>query len=153
MKHLLIATLAVVGLGFVTAEPATAVHLPDTRTSTPALTAHQKHVIHLRNLAAKRAARLARTSEIARALAWARSSDSMRVKKCESGNDYTRRARTGKYQGAWQADPAFWRSYGGLRFAPNPDAAAPWQQDLVAYRGYKARGWAPWTCARLVGII
>ena len=132
--------------------------LPAVGASAAPLTPHQAHVahlhhlhqIHLRNVAASRAAR---TGEVARALAWSHSRNGMRVKACESGNDYGPGARTGIYRGAWQMDPSLWRSYGGLRFASRPDAAKPWQQDLVAYRGYKARGWEPWTCARIVGII
>lgn len=153
MKKLLLAVACVaVGAGLITA-PATAATAPDTSTNRPALTAHQQHLIHVRNEAAKRAARAARTGELARALAWSRSSATMKVKKCESGNDYGPGSRTGKYYGAYQMDLAFWRSYGGLKFASRPDYAEPWQQDLVAYRGYKARGWRPWTCARIVGII
>lgn len=128
-----------------------------TPASTPkALSRHQRHLAHLRHLrvlAAREAARRARASELGRALAWSHSSDGMRVKECESSNRYGPEARTGIYQGAWQMDPSFWRSYGGRAFASHPDAARPWQQDLVAYRGYRARGWEPWVCARIVGII
>jgi Transglycosylase-like domain len=51
---------------------------------------------------------------------------------------------TGKYQGKWQMDDNFWRSYGGLKYAPNPHQATCHEQDLVAYRGWLARGWQPW---------
>ena len=26
------------------------------------------------------------------------------------------------------------------------------QQDAVAYRGYQARGWQPWSCSRIMGV-
>jgi len=66
---------------------------------------------------------------------------------CESGGDYSVHSRTGKYRGAWQMDSDFWRSYKGLQYASRPDLATPHEQDLVAYRGWKSRGWQPWACA------
>jgi len=51
---------------------------------------------------------------------------------------------TGKYQGRYQMDDNFWRAYGGLKYAPNPHQATCHEQDLVAYRGWLARGWQPW---------
>ncbi len=52
--------------------------------------------------------------------------------------------RTGKYRGRWQMDKNFWASYGGKKFAKRPDKASCAEQDLVAYRGWIARGWKPW---------
>lgn len=52
--------------------------------------------------------------------------------------------RTGKYRGRWQMDKNFWRSYGGRKFAKRPEKASCLEQDLVAYRGWIARGWQPW---------
>lgn len=79
--------------------------------------------------------------------AWRNSAKAKSVIMCESGGDYSVRSRTGKYRGAWQMDADFWRTYGGLKYAPRPDAATPHQQDLVAYRGWLSRGWQPWACA------
>ncbi len=52
--------------------------------------------------------------------------------------------RTGKYRGRWQMDRNFWASYGGKKFAKRPERASCAEQDLVAYRGWIARGWQPW---------
>lgn len=52
--------------------------------------------------------------------------------------------RTGKYRGRWQMDKNFWASYGGKKFAKRPEKARCAEQDLVAYRGWIARGWQPW---------
>jgi peptidoglycan hydrolase-like protein with peptidoglycan-binding domain len=52
--------------------------------------------------------------------------------------------RSGKYRGRWQMDRNFWASYGGQKFAKRPDRAKCAEQDLVAYRGWIARGWQPW---------
>lgn len=50
----------------------------------------------------------------------------------------------GKYRGKWQMTAGFWKSYGGLDFAPRADLATCEQQDQVAYKGWQARGWQPW---------
>jgi hypothetical protein len=52
--------------------------------------------------------------------------------------------RSGKYRGRWQMDKNFWSSYGGKKFAKRPERASCAEQDLVAYRGWIARGWQPW---------
>jgi len=52
--------------------------------------------------------------------------------------------RSGKYRGRWQMSPQFWKTYGGKAFASKPDKASCQDQDLVAYRGWLVRGWAPW---------
>ena len=52
--------------------------------------------------------------------------------------------RSGKYRGRWQMDKNFWASYGGKKFAKRPEKASCQEQDLVAYRGWIARGWQPW---------
>lgn len=49
-------------------------------------------------------------------------------------------------------DRDFWLTYGGDP-SLTADQAPPWMQDQVAYRGFLARGWEPWTCARIVGLI
>lgn len=78
---------------------------------------------------------------------WAASPKAVAVARCESGGSPTAVNRTGKYQGKWQMDDSFWRSYGGLAFASDPQYASEAQQDEVAYRGWLARGWSPWSCA------
>lgn len=52
--------------------------------------------------------------------------------------------RSGKYRGRWQMDKNFWSSYGGRKYAKRPERASCAEQDLVAYRGWIARGWQPW---------
>lgn len=91
--------------------------------------------------------------------AWAHSAKAVRVANCESGggpNDHSStydgdpHLRDGMYHGKWQMDSSFWSSYGGLRFASDAADATEAEQDAVAYRGYLARGWEPWTCASMV---
>ncbi len=60
--------------------------------------------------------------------------------------------RDGAYHGKWQMDRDFWRSYGGLQFASDAADASESEQDIVAYNGYKARGWQPWSCSRIMGV-
>lgn len=76
--------------------------------------------------------------------AWLASPTGQRISWRESRNRCDITNPTGKYQGKWQMDDNFWRAYGGLRFAPNPHQATCHEQDLVAYRGWQARGWQPW---------
>lgn len=80
--------------------------------------------------------------------AWAHSSFAEKVANCESGGNI--HAVNGQYHGKWQMDPDFWRTYGGLRFASDPLYATEAQQDYVAWRGWRARGWEPWQCASMV---
>jgi hypothetical protein len=77
---------------------------------------------------------------------WARSGPVVRLRECESSGDYSKVQASGRHRGAYQADADFWRTYGGLKFAATAEAALPWQQDLVAYRGWLDRGFQPWTC-------
>jgi colicin import membrane protein len=79
--------------------------------------------------------------------AWAASPKARAVANCESGGNPSITNPSGKYQGKWQMDDSFWRSYGGLAFASDPHYATEAQQDEVAYRGWLARGWQPWSCA------
>ena len=83
---------------------------------------------------------------------WAQTRSALAVAECESGRDGSARSHTGKYRGKWQMDASFWATYGGLKYASSPDYASVTEQDEVAYRGFLARGWQPWTCARIVGI-
>jgi Transglycosylase-like domain len=71
-----------------------------------------------------------------------------RLRMCESGNNY--RANTGNgYYGAYQFDLSTWRSVGGTGL---PSDASPAEQDYRARLLYQARGWAPWGCARTLGL-
>ena len=65
------------------------------------------------------------------------------IRKESKGNCLATGAR-GKYRGKWQVNAGFWRTYGGLEFAPTADQATCDQQDLVAYKGWLARGGQPW---------
>ncbi|MEY4311248.1 MAG: Transglycosylase-like domain [Actinomycetota bacterium] len=65
------------------------------------------------------------------------------IKKESKGNCKAIGAK-GKYRGKWQFNSSFWKTYGGLEFAPLADQATCEQQDLVAYKGWLARGWQPW---------
>lgn len=76
--------------------------------------------------------------------AWLASPIGKRISWRESHNICSITNPTGKYQGKWQMDDNFWRAYGGLKYAPNPHQATCHEQDLVAYRGWLARGWQPW---------
>jgi hypothetical protein len=76
--------------------------------------------------------------------AWLASPKGKAISWRESHNICTITNPTGKYQGKWQMDDNFWRAYGGLKYAPNPHQATCHEQDLVAYRGWLARGWQPW---------
>lgn len=77
------------------------------------------------------------------AAAWAASARAVRLRNCESGGNYRAVNPSGKYRGAYQMDRAFWIGNGGNP-ALTPDQASKAEQDGVAYRGWKARGWQPW---------
>lgn len=64
--------------------------------------------------------------------------------ECESSNNPRAVSSSGKYRGLYQMDRDFWRTYGGLHYAPRPDLATRSQQTAVALAGYAARGGAPW---------
>lgn len=92
------------------------------------------------------------------ASAWADTS----AARCVSSKEGGIASNTGNgYYGKWQADTSFASTY-------NPEASRRWgpyayyhggawperDQDLMAYRGWKARGWYPWpTTARMCGLI
>lgn len=75
---------------------------------------------------------------------WITSPTAIRVIKKESHGNCKAIGAKGKYRGKWQMNASFWRTYGGLEFAPRADLATCEQQDQVAYRGWLARGWQPW---------
>lgn len=68
----------------------------------------------------------------------------LRVVKCESNFNPAAVSKSGKYRGLLQADASFWKSYGGLQYAPSADKASVEGQMAVMWRGYQARGWSPW---------
>lgn len=77
-----------------------------------------------------------------------------RLAKCESGGNWAINTGNG-YAGGLQMDPPFWRSYGGLAYAPSPNLASREQQIAVAVRARDSgRGYRPWpTCARKLGLL
>lgn len=75
---------------------------------------------------------------------WITSPTAIRVIKKESKGNCKAVGAKGKYRGKWQMNAGFWKTYGGLEFAPRADLATCEQQDQVAYRGWLARGWQPW---------
>ncbi|MEY4493444.1 MAG: Transglycosylase-like domain [Actinomycetota bacterium] len=75
---------------------------------------------------------------------WISSKTAARVIKKESKGNCKAIGAKGKYRGKWQFNSDFWKTYGGLEFAPLADQATCEQQDQVAYRGWLARGWQPW---------
>ena len=75
---------------------------------------------------------------------WISSKTAARVIKKESKGNCKAIGAKGKYRGKWQFNSSFWKTYGGLEFAPLADQATCEQQDLIAYRGWLARGWQPW---------
>lgn len=92
---------------------------------------------------------------------WAHTRSAYRVANCESGDRSAPDVNTryngnphlrGKYSGKWQMDSDFWRTYGGLKYASTAADASETEQDAVAYKGYQARGWQPWSCSRIMGV-
>ena len=79
---------------------------------------------------------------------WVNSSTAKYVKKVESHNNCKSTGGKGKYQGTWQVSEGFWKTYGGLKYAPKASKATCHEQDLVAYKGWLARGWSPWPPAK-----
>lgn len=75
------------------------------------------------------------------------------LRECESNGDYTITNPSGRYRGAYQFDRSTWNSI-AERHAPqlvgvDPAAAAPADQDAMAYALYTERGARPWPhCGR-----
>lgn len=71
----------------------------------------------------------------------------IRVARCESQFKPTARNRW-HYSGVFQMGRREWRAYGrgGNVFNPRDNAEA-------ALRLFRARGWQPWSCARIVGLL
>jgi peptidoglycan hydrolase-like protein with peptidoglycan-binding domain len=74
--------------------------------------------------------------------------DWLRLRMCESGNNYSINTGNDHY-GAYQFDLPTWRSVGGTGY---PYQASPAEQDARALILYRMRGWQPWQCASIVGL-
>jgi hypothetical protein len=79
---------------------------------------------------------------------WVNSPTAKFLKKKESSNNCKARGYKGRYLGTWQMNAGFWKTYGGKKYGSNPTKASCREQDLVAYKGWLARGWSPWTPAK-----
>jgi len=79
---------------------------------------------------------------------WVDSPTAKYLKKVESNNNCKSTGAKGKYQGTWQVNAGFWKTYGGKKYASKASKATCMEQDLVAYKGWLARGWSPWPPAK-----
>jgi Transglycosylase-like domain len=79
---------------------------------------------------------------------WVNSPTAKYVKEAESHNNCKSTGGNGKYQGTWQVNAGFWKTYGGKKYASKASKATCREQDLVAYQGWLARGWSPWPPAK-----
>lgn len=79
---------------------------------------------------------------------WVKSPTAKHLKKVESSNNCKAIGGNGKYHGTWQVNAGFWKTYGGLKYAAKASKATCGEQDLVAYKGWLARGWSPWPPAK-----
>lgn len=79
---------------------------------------------------------------------WVNSPTAKYVKEVESHNNCKSTGGNGKYQGTWQVNAGFWKTYGGKKYASKASKATCREQDLVAYQGWLARGWSPWPPAK-----
>ncbi|QQR51790.1 transglycosylase family protein [bacterium] len=71
------------------------------------------------------------------------------LRKCESGNVYSRNSGNG-YYGAYQYDIRTWAGYGGYARA---DLAPADVQDAKFLETFARRGWSPWpACSRKLGL-
>lgn len=87
--------------------------------------------------------------EVAMAARWAARPKPIKVRQCESGNNY--RINTGNgFYGAWQFAGGTWLGVGGGKYAARAHQAPKWAQDYMAWRLWKSRGWQPWECAHMV---
>jgi hypothetical protein len=79
---------------------------------------------------------------------WVNSPTAKFLKEVESNNNCKSTGGNGKYQGTWQVNAGFWKTYGGKKYASKASKATCREQDLVAYKGWLARGWSPWPPAK-----
>ena len=80
-----------------------------------------------------------------------------RIKQCESGGNYAAVNSAG-YYGAYQFGAGAWNSIAssigrGDLVGVRPYKASPADQDTLAQALYSSRGWQPWGCARIVGLL
>ena len=69
-----------------------------------------------------------------------------KIRRCESGGNYSIVSASGRYRGAYQFDVSTWRSIGG---SGDPAAASPAEQDYRALLLLRLRGTRPWPhCGR-----
>jgi transglycosylase-like protein/putative Flp pilus-assembly TadE/G-like protein len=75
-----------------------------------------------------------------------------RIAQCESGGDPTieGKGKAAGHYGKYQFDIPTWQSVGGTG---NPAAAPEAEQDARAYALWRMRGFQPWECAFILGII
>jgi hypothetical protein len=52
---------------------------------------------------------------------WVKSPTAKFLKKKESSNNCKARGYKGKYLGTWQMNAGFWKTYGGKKYASNPN--------------------------------
>jgi len=72
-----------------------------------------------------------------------------RLRVCESGDNYSIDTGNDHY-GAYQFDLSTWRSVGGSGY---PSQASKAEQDARALILYRERGWQPWQCAGILGLV
>lgn len=77
-------------------------------------------------------------------------SDWDKLRFCESSGDYGVAAEHGPYYGAYQFDLPTWQSVGGTGY---PNQASRAEQDYRALYLYRMRGWQPWECSGIVGLL
>jgi hypothetical protein len=87
--------------------------------------------------------------EMIRAVFGSRSGEALRVANCES--NYDPDARSASYIGVFQIHQRIhgWR----IRKVGGKDLNDPMTNVLVAHSLMEDKGWGPWTCARMLGII
>ncbi len=76
--------------------------------------------------------------------AFVSSAHARKIVRRESGGNCRVVNWRGPWRGKWQMTDQLWRSYGGKRYASHPERASCAQQDVVAYRAWRAAGWRPW---------
>lgn len=77
--------------------------------------------------------------------AWPRVAACIRSYESDTAGGYRAVSPSGKYRGAYQMDNDFWLAYGGdPALTGIHERASVEEQDAVAYRGWLARGLAPW---------
>ena len=93
--------------------------------------------------------RLFSFDEAVSAKAWA----SSWAAECVSSHEGAVTSNTGNgYYGKWQADTSFQLAY-GAEFYERWGVASnwpEWAQDVMAHRGYQARGWEPWPTTSVI---